>query len=252
MDVRIVGFNASFFESRGRILTVRFTLGHPRQSIRYDCCMNHAVPAMADLEAFFANFDPARHSIIARSTQGIVVHVKGMNPDLAVKIPTSRGAANWLHAFALRREFEAYRRLEGIEGFPRCFGLFNRRYLALEYLEAKPLKRADPPDRDRFFRLLFKSIEQMHARGVAHGDLKSRQNVMVTADGAPVIIDLGAAIVRRAGRHPLNHRLFRYMCRIDRNSWIKLKYGGYQDIDEADAHLLDRSLIERINSWLRG
>ena len=213
--------------------------------------MNSAVPAMADLEAFFADFDPANHPVIARSTQGIIVHVTDIMPHLAVKVPTSRGMANWLHAFTLRREFEAYRRLDGIRGFPRCFGLFNRRYLALEYLDAKPLKLAAPPNRERFFRDLYEAIEKMHACGVAHCDLKSRQNVMVTSNGDPVIIDMGTAVMRKPGWHPVNHRLFRYMVRIDRNSWIKLKYGGYQNIEEADRHLLNRSLIEHINSWLR-
>ncbi len=214
--------------------------------------MDPAVPAMADLEALFADFDPAQHTVIARSTQGVVVHVEREECDLAVKMPTSRGAANWLHRFALRREFEAYRHLDGIKGFPRCFGFFHGCYLALEYVGARPLKQAQPADRERFFGDLLKSIEQMHACGVAHGDLKSRQNVLVTADSDPLIIDLGTAVTCKPGWHPVNHHLFHYLCRIDRNSWIKLKYGGYDGIDEADRHLLDRSLIERINSRLRG
>ncbi len=214
--------------------------------------MDPAVPAMADLDAFFADFDPARHSVIARSTQGIVVRIKYKDCDLAVKMPTNRGAVNWLHRVALRREFKAYRHLDGIQGFPRCFGFFRGRYLVLEYVRARPLKQAKPGNRERFFGNLLKSIEQMHAHGVAHGDLKSRQNVLVTADSDPIIIDLGTAVIRKPGLHPVNHHLFHYLCRIDRNSWIKLKYGGYDGIDEGDRHLLDRSLIERINSRLRG
>lgn len=214
--------------------------------------MNSPAPDMADLAAFFADFDPARHSLIARSTQGVIMRVERKDCDLAVKIPTSRGAANWLHRFALRREFRAYQRLDGIPGFPRCFGFFHDSYLALEHVEAMPLKKTQPSDPERFFGKLLKSIEQMHARGVAHGDLKSRQNVLVTRNSDPVIVDLGTAVLRKPGWHPINHRLFDYLCRIDRNGWIKLKYGGYDNIDKADRHLLDRSLIERINSRLRG
>ncbi len=206
---------------------------------------------MAELEALFADFDPANFPVIARSTQGTLVRVKLPHADLAVKIPTGRGLTRRVLTTALRREHRAYRRLAGIEGFAHCFGLFRGRYLALEYLEAKPLKQAAPPDRDRYFSHLLQVIENMHRRGVAHGDLKSRHNVMVCPDGTPVIIDLGASVVRRNGWHPLNHRLFRYMCRIDRNSWIKLKYGGYDQVDESDRHLLDRSLIERVNSRIR-
>jgi serine/threonine protein kinase len=219
--------------------------------IRYDCRMQPATPARADLEALFSDFDPSRYPLIAHSTQGIIVRVSHQNVDLAVKFPTGRGLTRRLFTAALRREHRAYRRLADVEGFARCFGLFQRRYLALEYLQAQPLKQAAPPDRDRYFGRLLQVIENMHRRGVAHGDLKSRHNVMVSADGNPVIIDLGTAVVRRDGWHPLNRRIFRYMCRIDRNSWIKLKYGGYDQVDEADRHLLDRTLIERINSRIR-
>ena len=219
--------------------------------IRYDCRMNAATANTADLEALFADFDPASHPVIAHSTQGTIVRVSHPAADLAVKIPTGSGLTRRLFTAALRREYRAYRRLAGIAGFARCFGLFGGRYLALEYLHAQPLKQAEPPDRHRYFNRLLQMVEDMHRCGVAHGDLKSRQNVMVDAEGNPVIIDLGTAVVRREGWHPLNHRIFRYMCRIDRNSWIKLKYGGYDNVDEADRHLLDRSLIEHINSRFR-
>lgn len=221
------------------------------RAIRYDCDMNLPAPATAELETLFADFDPARHPLIARSTQGFIVRVSGMGTEMAVKIPAGRGMTRWLFTAALQREYRAYQRVAGIEGFANCFGLYQGRFLALEYLHAKPLKQVDPPDRRHFFNQLLRLIERMHARGVSHGDLKSRHNVLVSADGNPIIIDLGTAVVRRKGWHPINHRLFDYMCRIDRNSWIKLKYRGYDTIDEADRHLLDRSLIERVNSRIR-
>ncbi len=239
------------FDPGARILPVCFSASLTIRVIRYDCLMNHAAPESAALETLFADFDPARHPVIARSTQGLIVRVSGMQQDLAVKIPSGSGPTRWLFTTALRREYRAYQRVAGIDGFAHCFGLFQGHYLALEYLHARPLKHADPPDRQHFFRRLLRQIERMHARGVAHGDLKSRQNVMVSADGDPIIIDLGTAVVRRSGWHPINQRLFNYMCRIDRNSWIKLKYGGYDNIDAADRHLLDRSLIERVNRRIR-
>jgi serine/threonine protein kinase len=213
--------------------------------------MNPAAPAPADLETLFTDFDPARYPLIARSTQGVIVRVNEMGTDLAVKIPTGRGLTRRLLTTALRREYRAYQRVAGMDGFARCYGLFRDSYLALEYLQAKPLKQVAPHVPGHFYQRLLDLIENMHARGVAHGDLKSRQNVMVDATGEPIIVDLGTSVVKRQGWHPINQRLFSYMCRIDRNSWIKLKYGGYDNVDEADRHLLDRSLIERINSRIR-
>lgn len=204
--------------------------------------------AASRLAEYFREFDPANGRIIARSTQGVVVQVEVDGLTLAVKTPTERGKLRLLHRMALKREYAAYRQLQGVEGFARCHGLFAKRFLALEYLNATPLKEAELPDRQIFFDRLLGVMHAMHARGVAHGDLKSRHNVLVGRDGQPCIIDLGTAVIRKPGWHPINHRLFRYLKRIDRNGWIKLKYGGYDGIDKVDRHLLDRSLIEWVNS----
>jgi serine/threonine protein kinase len=39
----------------------------------------------------------------------------------------------------------------------------------------------------------------MHARGVAHLDLRHRSNVLLAADGSPVLIDFGSAVCLRPG-----------------------------------------------------
>lgn len=203
------------------------------------------------LETYFSDFNPSAHRVIAQSTQGLIVHVQACGLEMAVKTPIGRGMARWLHTIALGREYQAYCRLKDVRGLPACYGLYHRNFLALEYLDAQPIRAVTLDDREQFFRRLLDVINAMHARGVAHGDLKSRNNVMVTSDGNPVIIDLGAALIRRPGWHPINHRLFEYLRRIDHNGWIKLKYRGYKGISPADRHLLDRSLIERITSRLR-
>ncbi|QOC23065.1 protein kinase family protein [Wenzhouxiangella sp. AB-CW3] len=213
--------------------------------------MSAATPQPDELEALFADFEPDRYRVIARSTQGIIVQVDTPDRALVVKAPVGHGPRRWLSLAGLRREHRAYQRLSGIGGFARCFGLYHGHYLVLERLQAEPLKQATLSDPAEFFRQLLDLIRQMHSRGVAHGDLKSRQNVMVDAQGQPFIVDLGTAVIQREGWHPISQRLFQYMRRIDYNSWIKLKYGGYEAIDPADRHLLDRSLIERINSRIR-
>lgn len=203
------------------------------------------------LAAFFSRFDPAACPVIARSNQGQVVQVRTAGVELVVKMPSGSGLAWLARRYSLQREYEAYRRLAGVPGFPVCHGLFDRRYLVLEQVPATPLRHAELADRERFFARLGEIIEAMHARGVAHGDLKNKHNVLVDRDERPVVIDLGTAIVRKPGWSPLNRWLFDYLCQIDRNGWIKLKYGRYDNVGKADRHLLKRTLIERINSRLR-
>jgi predicted Ser/Thr protein kinase len=213
--------------------------------------MSLAAHESADLETLFESFEPAHWPVVAESNQGTIVRVRSGSLDLAVKTPRGRGLAWRARQFSLRREYRAYRRLEGVPGFPRCLGLFQASHLAIEYVDGALLRHAAPANRDRFFHELRQAIQAMHERGVAHGDLKSRQNVLVASDGRPVIIDLGTAVVRRTGWHPLNHWLFGYLQQIDLNGWVKLKYGSYDRADELDRSLVRRSRIERLNNWAR-
>jgi RIO-like serine/threonine protein kinase len=84
---------------------------------------------------------------------------------------------------------------------------------------------------------------------VSHGDLKSKSNIMVTADGHPCVIDFGTAFVHRPGAHPVNNWLFEHGRRMDLNAYVKHKYHGrYENIEGEDLDLLDYS---RIEYWVR-
>jgi len=203
------------------------------------------------LDELFSDFDPAAWPVIAESNQGLIVHVTTKTLNLAVKVPRGRGLMWHARRLSLLREHAAYQKLTGIPGLPRCFGLFNGCHLALEYIQGLPLRQAVVPDQHAFYDRLRGILEAMHRRGVAHGDLKSRQNIMMTDSGAPVIVDLGTAVVRKNGWRPFNRWLFNYLCRIDFNGWVKHKYGSYDNIADHDRHHLRRTRIERINNWVR-
>lgn len=248
--VRIVGVAGRDFESRPHIIAAYDGAGKAA-SIRYDCPMSLALPSTAELDALFEDFSPSDWPVVAESNQGQIVRVDADGCSLAVKTPRGKGLAWQARRISLKREYRAYRRLDGLPGFPRCFGLYAGAFLALEYVEGALLRHAAPAAPEAFFDDLRRAIESMHDRGVAHGDLKSRQNVMVSSTGKPVIIDLGTAILRQPGWHPLNHWMFDYLRQIDRNGWVKLKYGSYDRADELDRRLVRRSRIERINHWAR-
>lgn len=208
-------------------------------------------PQNSSLEALFADFRPGDWPLIARSNQGTLVRVQADGFDLAVKTPMGYGPLWYGRRFSLQREYRAYRRLEGLAAFARCLGLFGGCHLALEYIEGRLLREAGPADPDAFFDRLKTAVVAMHERGVVHGDLKSRSNVMVDTHDRPVIIDLGTAVVRKPGFHPINHFVFDYLRRIDRNGFVKLKYGRYDMASGADRDWVRRSLIERVNNWAR-
>ena len=95
----------------------------------------------------------------------------------------------------LEREHEAYRRMEGLPGVPRCFGMVDGRYLVLERIHGIPYRDADIADRETWFAALLQTLQGFHARGVSHGDLKSKDNLMFTDTGQPCVIDFGTTVL---------------------------------------------------------
>ena len=180
---------------------------------------------------------------IAKGHQGWLFGLSIDGRRLVVKTPAG-GPGGLFHRRALRREYKAYQRLAGVPGFAVCHGLFDGRWLVLDELQAMHFRDAVPgPD---FFDRLLQSIRAMHARGVAHGDLKRKSNLMVGGEDRPWIIDLGTAVVRRERLAPVNHALFRMLAQTDLNAWVKLKYGGYEGVSDADRSLLRPTLPERL------
>jgi serine/threonine protein kinase len=160
-----------------------------------------------------------------------------------------RGPIRTLRERTLLREYAAYRRLDGLDGVPRCHGLVAGHYLVLEFVPGTPYREAVWTDRERWFAEFLALLRAIHVRGVSHGDLKSKSNIRVTDHERPCVIDFGTAFVRRAGFHPVNNWLFEHGRRMDLNAWVKHKYHGrYEDARGEDLELLDYS---RIEYWVR-
>ena len=192
-------------------------------------------------------------NILAISNRGTILHYRGDGEDLVVKSAMGRGPIRALRQRTLLREYEAYRRLEGVAGVPRCHGLVAGRYLVLEFIRGTAYREATWADRERWFAEFLEVLQAIHARGVSHGDLKSKGNIMVTEDEKPCVIDFGTAFVSQAGFHPVNNWLFEHGRRMDLNAWVKHKYHGkYADVSDEDRELLDYSFIEYWVRKLRG
>ncbi|BAU49965.1 serine/threonine protein kinase [Sulfurifustis variabilis] len=143
---------------------------------------------------------------------------------LAVKVAAGFGPLAWLGRLTLRREARAYENLRGFAGSPACLGLLRGRYLVLDYVEGVPLRRAKDFDRAAYFETLLAYVKELHARGVAHADLKRKDNLLVVEGRRPCLIDFGAAIVRKPGFAPINHLLYGLARQFDYNAWVKLKH----------------------------
>jgi predicted Ser/Thr protein kinase len=188
-----------------------------------------------------------QENILATSNQGTILLFRGDGLELIIKAAMGSGLVLKARKKTLLREYAAYQRMDGLKGVPECYGLIGGEYLAIEHIRGAPYRHASWNDRDQWFVEFFEILRSFHARGVSHGDLKSKSNIMVTEDQKPCVIDFGTAILLKQGFHPLNKRFFEYGKRLDFNAWVKHKYhGSYNDVSEEDRALLDYSAIESL------
>lgn len=196
----------------------------------------------------------ARGGAHAAGYQGEVFLFERAGRRLIVKAPSGAGPLRWLRARMLRHEYRVYRRLEGFAGAPRCYGLLRGRYLVLEYVAAVPLRQGEHAiaDREAFFAALLEYLRELHRRGVAHADLKRKDNLLVVDGRRPCLVDFGAAIVRKNGFAPLNRWLYGLARTFDYNAWVKLKYQGrLGDIPPTERAYYRRTAVERMARALK-
>jgi len=195
-----------------------------------------------------------RHeNILAISNQGTLLEYQYEGLHLVVKAAMGRGLIRKVRERTLLREYQAYQRMDGLAGVPQCHGIIDGRYLVIEYIHAKPYREAAWTDRELWFEEFLAVLRSFHQRGVSHGDLKSKSNILVTPDEKPCVIDFGTAFLNKPGFHPVNNNLFERGRRMDINAWVKHKYHGkYENIAGADLELLDYSRIEYYVRKFRG
>lgn len=125
----------------------------------------------------------------------------------------------------IEREIRALLQLRGLPGIPEYHGRFGAHGLLMERMEGERITRwsaTHPRDRAAMFDRLSRLVELMHRLGVAHLDLRKRDNILVTRDGRPNVIDFNASICFRPGRG-IAHLFFRFFRRIDTAAILKWK-----------------------------
>ena len=188
-------------------------------------------------------------TLLASGSQGAVYLAETPGGLVIVKKPLGRGLLRAARRAMLRREHVIYQRLPGIPGIPRCFGMQHGEELVLEFIDGQSLRKLNDKlaDRERFFEALLELLLAIHRAGVAHGDLKRKDNILLGPGGQPYLIDFGTAVAAPPGAGLLRRFLFRQLCRMDFNAWIKLKYRGRTaDISPADLPYYQPTLVE----WL--
>jgi RIO-like serine/threonine protein kinase len=193
-----------------------------------------------------------RSNVISHGYQGDVYLYEGKGQRLILKAPAGRGLGRYIRRAMLRNEYRAYSRLSEVRGIPRCYGLLDGFYLVLECIDGAPIRRAQITDRRMFFESLLGLIKEMHKAGVAHGDLKKKDNLLVVEGQRPCVVDFGVAIIRKPGFAPLNRYLYNLARKFDFNAWVKLKYKRkFRNMADEDRQYYNRTIVEKASRWIK-
>ena len=125
----------------------------------------------------------------------------------------------------IRREARALNRLRGMKGIPALHGRVTKLGLLMEKVEGERITRwchEHPGEVTEMFERLDGLVSQMHARGVVHVDLRKRDNILISPDGQPHVIDFNASFCLAPGS--IRERIFFPMLRaIDFSALLKWK-----------------------------
>lgn len=132
---------------------------------------------------------------------------------------------NIVGRFLIWRESKAFTRLKGLKGVPRYFRSVDGIALILEEIPGQNIEEAEKEKRlpKEFFVELKRVVEGIHARGLAHCDLKRAPNILLGYNGKPYIVDWSASISETEFRiFPLN-LLYRRFLLDDFNAITKIQ-----------------------------
>lgn len=187
-----------------------------------------------------------------------VVCIDGVDCVLKDHAGCDRWFARWLGPMLARREVRALERLAPVEGVPRVVRVLDRRAFAMSRLDASPyrVRRGDRDAWREFFADMERLVAAMHERGVAHCDLRSPDNTLVTADGRPAVVDFVASYTRGARWNLWSRWMFSRLCEVDHSAIEKQKRTVCPELlDEAGATMRDEgmlgSLARGFGVWVR-
>jgi hypothetical protein len=131
----------------------------------------------------------------------------------------------WFGRIQVRREGRVYRLLSGVPGVPRFLGRLDRHSFAVAHVPGRPIDQYQFHERgliDKILGCLRDLIVAIHRRGVAHVDLRRRNNVLVDDDGNVHLIDFAGSMSFPPGS--LGGRtVFPWLKRIDDSAFLKWK-----------------------------
>lgn len=191
---------------------------------------------------------------VGGGNQGNICRIRVNGETAVIKDIADRGLfyrlliGRWM----LERECRVYRKLQGLEGIPSFYHKLDRDGFICEYIAGDPLSSfsRNAPLPTSFFDALHELVENIHARGVVHSDLKHKKNILVSADYKPYLVDFGASLTRPPRWNLFNRWLYVQFLEIDRKAVSKIRHRfsrGNPDGEDLES-LKRRNVMERCST----
>ena len=175
--------------------------------------------------------------------QSSVYLVEADGRTLAVKdfLNTPFFFRTFVAPYLVRRESKALAHLNGTPGVPSYYGRIDARAFAMEYIAGTPIADFGMGQiAPEVFPRIQEVIDGIHARGVSHGDLKRRSNLILTPDHQIYLVDFAAAVIGQRPLRPLLNWLQKQMELVDNKSLPRLKkFVAPELLTEADLYKLN-------------
>ena len=126
-----------------------------------------------------------------------------------------------LGLWLIRKEWDIYSRLIGVRGIPRPVERVDRFAFVTEYVYGRPLQRGEALP-TTFFSDLERILNEIHARGIVHLDMRHKGNILISEQGDPYLIDFNSSIAFRK-KGWLRHTVFPFLQQVDHGGMLKLK-----------------------------
>ncbi len=118
------------------------------------------------------------------------------------------------------RECRMLEAAAGLPGVPRLVARLGPYAMAVEHV-GRPIAVIEPAELPaNLWADLETIVSGLHGRGIAHGDLKTMENILVDDAGAVHVVDFNSAVLNQG---PLLRLAFRYVSADDRRAIVKAK-----------------------------
>lgn len=154
----------------------------------------------------------------------------------------------------LKREARALRTLGPVQEVPDLLGVETPEAIVMEFRPGRRVREVDHDELGpKFFDQFEDAVNRIHGRGIAHSDLKKKDNLLVSPDREPVIVDFGTHFRRNAPWGPLYDFFYHQFKLMDLNAVSKLKKDYCPDAmtREEKRRLEEPVLLERLDRWRR-